>query len=83
MPDSVVSVRMPESLLEELRKVSAEQHYMDLSESVRNLVRRKIAEYDVARMSANTPGNGVATQQLINGLRNIINQLENGVEQEH
>jgi Arc/MetJ-type ribon-helix-helix transcriptional regulator len=41
MAERVVSVKMPASLVAELRKLTAEHHYLDLSEQLRSVVRQK------------------------------------------
>jgi len=41
MKDVMVSIRMPRDLIEELKKISRREHYMDLSETVRSFVRQK------------------------------------------
>jgi Arc/MetJ-type ribon-helix-helix transcriptional regulator len=46
MRDTIVSIKMPESLLEELRKAARDRHFMDLSEEIRSIVRRKWLEFN-------------------------------------
>lgn len=41
MPDQIVSVRMPRTLHEELRSLAEENHYLDVSEEIRSLLRNK------------------------------------------
>jgi Arc/MetJ-type ribon-helix-helix transcriptional regulator len=43
--DHIVSVRMPESLVEELRTLSEKNHYLDVSELIRSLLREKWLEH--------------------------------------
>lgn len=64
--NDIVSVRMPESLFNELKKVSAERHYMDVSEAVRTFVRQKVEEKSQSQQS---------TQELLQGLQEILNQI--------
>jgi Arc/MetJ-type ribon-helix-helix transcriptional regulator len=45
MAERIVSVKMPGSLVQELRKLTAEHHYIDLSEQVRSIVRQKCLQY--------------------------------------
>ncbi|MBU0666187.1 MAG: hypothetical protein ABIC91_02540 [Nanoarchaeota archaeon] len=45
MTDTVVSVRMPSSLVRELRILSEKNHFMDLSEEIRSIVRSKCLRY--------------------------------------
>lgn len=39
MANSMISVRIPSSLVDELREVSKKDHFLDLSEAVRSLIR--------------------------------------------
>jgi Arc/MetJ-type ribon-helix-helix transcriptional regulator len=41
MTNTIVSIRIPKSLVKELRMVSEKDHFMDLSEAVRSIVRAK------------------------------------------
>ncbi len=40
MDDVLVSIRMPQSLLSELKKLAKREHYMDLCEGIRSIVRK-------------------------------------------
>jgi metal-responsive CopG/Arc/MetJ family transcriptional regulator len=42
--NSLVSIRIPKSLFLELQKVSSQNHYLDVSEQVRSIVREKWQE---------------------------------------
>ncbi|MEA2036658.1 MAG: hypothetical protein U9O94_04065 [Nanoarchaeota archaeon] len=44
MKDIMVSIRMPETLLSELKSWAEEEHYMDVSEQIRTIVRDKWIE---------------------------------------
>jgi len=44
MKDIMVSIRIPESLLNELKESSKKKHYMDVSEEVRTIVRDRWQE---------------------------------------
>jgi len=37
----MVSIRMPSSLIQEIKKLSSKQHFMDVSELIRSVVREK------------------------------------------
>ncbi len=39
MNDVMVSIKIPESLLSELKNLVEKEHYMDISESIRSIVR--------------------------------------------
>ena len=45
MNDVMVSIRMPKSLASELRLLAKTQHFLDLSEEVRSIVRKKWVQY--------------------------------------
>ncbi len=66
--DSIVSVRMPKGLLDEVREVAAQQHYMDLSEAMRSIIRRRIEQEQISK------------EQLIRGLKDILEDLDNEAE---
>ena len=46
MTDVLVSVRMPSTLVNELRALAKKNHFMDLSEELRSIVRQKCLEYN-------------------------------------
>ena len=41
MNDTIVSIRVPKSLLKELKQLSETEHFLDVSEEVRSIVRKK------------------------------------------
>ncbi len=45
MSDHVVSVRMPSSLVSELKNLAEKNHYMDVSEEIRSILREKWMEH--------------------------------------
>jgi metal-responsive CopG/Arc/MetJ family transcriptional regulator len=45
MTDVVVSIRMPSSLVKELKILAQKNHFKDLSEEIRSLVRTKCLQY--------------------------------------
>lgn len=45
MSDTIVSIRIPESMVKELRDIVTRDHYLDLSETVRGVVRKKWMEW--------------------------------------
>jgi Arc/MetJ-type ribon-helix-helix transcriptional regulator len=45
MNDIMVSIRMPQSLLLELKELVKKQHFLDLSEQIRSIVRKKWIQY--------------------------------------
>ncbi len=59
MNDVMVSVRMPQSLLGELKAATVRHHYMDVSETVRSIIRKEWMKstrpelYEVRRLREN------------------------------
>jgi Arc/MetJ-type ribon-helix-helix transcriptional regulator len=45
MTNSLVSIRIPKKLVEELKKTSEQDHFLDLSEAIRSVVRKKWLQY--------------------------------------
>ncbi len=45
MKSTIVSIRIPESLSKELQERVSEDHYLDLSEAVRSVVRKRWMEW--------------------------------------
>ncbi len=45
MTDVMVSIRLPESLFLELKRLAEKEHYMDISEQIRSIVRDKWLYY--------------------------------------
>ncbi len=41
MSDTIVSIRMPKSLANELKRLADSEHFLDVSEEVRSIVRQK------------------------------------------
>lgn len=44
MSDKIVSVRMPVTLVDELKVMTSKNHYMDVSETIRGLLRQRLLE---------------------------------------
>jgi hypothetical protein len=45
MTSNVVSVRMPSSLVKELKEISLKNHFMDVSDEIRYLIKQKMIEH--------------------------------------
>jgi Arc/MetJ-type ribon-helix-helix transcriptional regulator len=41
MNDVMISIRMPKGLIEELRALAVKNHYMDLSDEIRQVIKQK------------------------------------------
>ncbi len=45
MKDTIVSIRIPKSLVTELKEITEKKHFLDLSELIRTIIRKKCDEY--------------------------------------
>ena len=78
MPNNIVSVRMPDSLMQELKIVAKEEHFMDLSEAVRHILKQKAS----AKLQNKTQDfAGTSKEELLRGLQILINQLQHESEE--
>jgi metal-responsive CopG/Arc/MetJ family transcriptional regulator len=60
MTDSVVSVRMPSSLVQKLKSLSEKNHFMDVSEELRSVIKTKTSEYkDKLKVEQETKPGGI------------------------
>lgn len=82
MADRVISVKMPGSLIEALRNLQAEHHYLDLSEQLRSIVREKCLEFtnpylkEIKRVRKDIASEGQVAREQI--LKDIIQMLKGG-----
>lgn len=88
MVDSIVSVRMPSSLVQRLKELSSENHFLDVSEEVRSIIKARIRFYEegaekteekeapAARQDYKT--DNVVREELVKKLKKMIKELENG-----
>jgi len=89
MTDVVVSVRMPTSLVSKLKFLAKENHFKDLSEELRSIVRTQCIKYSQPYTSElQKLREDLSTQlevkkkqahktQLISDLKDILEQLKN------
>ena len=89
MTDVVVSVRMPSSLVLELKKLSLKNHYKDLSEEIRSIVRARCLKYsnpyasELEKLRMEISSNMDAKkeqenrQRLMQDLQKILAELKN------
>jgi metal-responsive CopG/Arc/MetJ family transcriptional regulator len=45
MKDIVLSIRLPPTLVQELKELAQKNHYLDLSEQIRTIIRQKCEQY--------------------------------------
>jgi metal-responsive CopG/Arc/MetJ family transcriptional regulator len=78
--EQVVSVRMPKSLLEELRKISEKEHYMDVSDAIRSVLRQKYImtrRPEAAKMhEIKKKLSGITDKKKLDALKEAVKLLE-------
>jgi Arc/MetJ-type ribon-helix-helix transcriptional regulator len=79
MPDQIVSVRMPISMIQELRDLSEKNHYLDVSEEIRSLLREKWLEhsdpYSMKLLAIRQNISRAALPDKIKSLKKELNRL--------
>jgi len=68
MTDHLVSVRLPSSLVHALRKIAEDEHYLDLSECIRSIIRKEASQQKKPKENRK--------QQLQEQLKKILTELE-------
>jgi Arc/MetJ-type ribon-helix-helix transcriptional regulator len=84
MVDSIVSVRMPSSLVQRLKELSKENHFMDLSEELRSVIKNKIQSYQlkIGKVEEEKPkttgfkSENIVKEELVKRLKNMIKELK-------
>lgn len=88
MKDVIVSVRMPKTMLDELKLLAKKNHFMDVSEEIRSVIREKTAKYatpyaqDVKRVvddlhqEIKMRNQGDKRERAITELKKILEDLE-------
>lgn len=85
MADTIVSVRMPSSLVQRLKLLSKENHFLDLSEEIRSIVKIKTREYKqktgLEQQDNISPTDfkteNIVKEELVRKLKKMIKELEN------
>jgi len=90
MVTSIVSVRMPSSLVQKLRELAKKNHFLDISEEVRSIIKVKIRKYKLrigetriikeekpepVRIDYKTKN--LVKEELIRRLKKMIREIEN------
>lgn len=68
MTDKLVSIRMPKGLIEELKALVEKNHYLDLSEELRSVIRRQARYYLEEPREENTQ----RKQELLKELKKVL-----------
>lgn len=84
MNDTIVSIRLPTTLIQELKDLAKKNHYMDFSEQLRDIIRQKHTKYlpektqsKIKEMKEKTRAD--EKKQLIADLQSIIKELKRGL----
>lgn len=79
MPDQIVSVRMPESMIKELKDLAEKNHFLDVSEEVRSLLRDKWLEnkdpYSMKLLAIKENISKTAVPEKIKSLKDDLKKL--------
>lgn len=88
MKDVMISVRIPSGLVKELKELTEKNHYMDLSEHMRAIIREKSMQYvepyryELSKMRKEMENNISANKaleekkKLVEELKSIIKELK-------
>jgi Arc/MetJ-type ribon-helix-helix transcriptional regulator len=90
MVTSIVSVRMPSSLVQRLRELAKQNHFLDISEEVRSLIKLEVRKYKLRLGEIKPVGEekekpsekvdfkteNVVKEELIRRLKGMIKELE-------
>jgi Arc/MetJ-type ribon-helix-helix transcriptional regulator len=87
MRTNMISVRMPGSLVEELRKNAKTNHFMDLSEEIRFIIKQNFLkyndpyEYEIKRFKDDikkeiNEKNEETRIKFVNELRNLLDEMK-------
>lgn len=68
MNEVIVSVRMPKGMADKLKALADSNHYLDVSEEIRSIIRDRSSRY---------------SSQYDQGLRTILADLKNEIKLEH
>lgn len=72
MKDVIVSIRLPSSLTKELKDLAKANHYVDLSEQLRDVIRQKTITYLEPKIQ---PQKTDEKEQLVKELTSLIEKL--------
>lgn len=82
--DIIVAVRMPKGLVLELRDIQKINHFMDMSDEIRYIVRKYGMQSPIGQLPQKDIGNAFLEskrkEKLIEELNKIISQLQVGKE---
>jgi Arc/MetJ-type ribon-helix-helix transcriptional regulator len=87
--NSIVSVRMPSSLVQKLRELAKDNHFLDVSEEVRSIIKIQVRIYQLRLgeakpvkeekpvvKKADFKTENVVKEELVKRLKRIIEEIE-------
>ena len=78
--DKIISVRMPSSLVSELKDVARKNHYLDVSETIRSVLRQTWLEHNspgkAKLMEVKQSLSGITDPEQLHALRKTLRLLE-------
>lgn len=88
MVTSIVSVRMPSSLVQTLRELAKDNHFLDVSEEVRSIIKTQIRTYKIrlgeikpiqekpSEKKLDFKTENMVKEEMIKRLKQMIEELE-------
>jgi len=91
MVTSIVSVRMPSSLVQKLRELAKQNHFLDVSEEVRSIIKVQVRKYKIrlgeikpleeekeklAEAKTDFKTENMIKEELVRRLKRIIEEIE-------
>jgi len=77
MSNTMISVRIPEDLLKEFKEIADKDHYMDLSEAVRSIIRKNwLQQKDPASYQLKQLRKDIADNVAKKGQEELIEELK-------
>ena len=89
MVTSIVSVRMPSSLVQKLRELAKENHFLDVSEEVRSIIKVQVRKYKIrlgeikpleeekpAEKKTDFKTENMIKEEMVRRLKRMIEELE-------
>ena len=87
MVTSIVSVRMPSSLVQKLKELAKQNHFLDVSEEVRSIIKVQVRKYkpepgkaepaEEKARPVDFKTRNLVKEELVKRLKRMIKELEN------
>jgi Arc/MetJ-type ribon-helix-helix transcriptional regulator len=86
MKDVMISVRVPSGLVKELKELTEKNHYMDLSEHMRAIIREKSMQYvepyryELSKMRKEMENN-ISSNKAIEEKKKLVEELKSIIKE--